>query len=126
MGGTGRRRAVHPMESVAHMDMWDKRPDLPSWTAGYLTGAERQAEEDWDAYTRGRLDERRDESERWTRAAKVRPGLVEPEAGLIVDGQHVRRWTWRERAEQRRATIREAHAAGLHDAGARYCPDCPR
>lgn len=97
------------------MDESGNIPDLPSWLDGYLVGVER-----------GRVDERRAESERWSRESRVRPGLLEPAASVIIDGQRVTRWTWRERAEQRRAVIREAHAAGLHGAGARYCPECPR
>ncbi len=52
-------------------------------------------------------------------------GIVEGEAGLIIDGVRIRRQTVKERRAADRATLEEAHAADLHVGfRATGCPEC--
>lgn len=96
---------------------------LPSWLATFPAG---ERDRLWDAYVRGRLDERRDADQRWQAATSERAGLLEPAASITVGGVVVKRWTWRDREQHRQAVIREAHEAGVHGAGARHCRWCAR
>ncbi len=71
-----------------------------------------------------------EENERWRRkVATSRVSVVEAPQFVMVNGERVKRWTWRERKADRLATLAEAHAAGLHadrPADRAGCPGCSR
>jgi hypothetical protein len=62
----------------------------------------------------------------WRDSSSWRPGLVEADRYVTIDGKRERVLDWRDRMAQDVVVLREAHAAGLHDAGpARSrCPEC--
>lgn len=66
-----------------------------------------------------------EENERW-RESVHRLDVVETERFVRIDGRMIRVWSWRDRAANRENTLREGHAAGLHES--RWpvlgCPVC--
>jgi hypothetical protein len=61
----------------------------------------------------------------WRAEASWRPGLTEADPYVTIGGKRERVLSWRDRAAADMATLREAHAAGLHVANVpARCPEC--
>jgi hypothetical protein len=60
----------------------------------------------------------------WAQSSSWRPGLVEADQYVTIDGKRERVLSWRERKEQDLSVLAQAHAAGLHTGQAIRCPLC--